>query len=63
VLFRNGVEHRLQIKGRAADRLQHVAGRGLVFERFLKVASALAQFAEQPRILHRDHGLRREVLQ
>ena len=29
------VEHRLHIEGRAADYLQDVAGRGLVFERFL----------------------------
>ena len=29
------VEHRLQVEGRPADDFQHVAGRGLVFERFL----------------------------
>jgi hypothetical protein len=29
----------LQIKGRAADDLEHVAGRGLVFERLLQVVS------------------------
>ena len=57
------VEHRLQIEGRAADDLEHVAGRGLVFERFLEIAGALLQFAEQPRILHRDHRLRREVFE
>jgi len=53
----------LQIEGRAADHLQHVARRSLVFERFFEVAGALAQFAEQSRVLHRDDGLRREVLQ
>ena len=30
------IQHRLQIEGRAADDLQHVAGRGLVFERLLR---------------------------
>ena len=29
----SGVQHRLQIEGRAADDLEHLAGRGLVFER------------------------------
>ena len=33
------IEHRLQIEGRAADDLQHVAGRGLVFQQFLKIGS------------------------
>ncbi len=42
----NRVEHRLQIESRAADDFQHVAGRGLVFERFFEIAGALAQFAE-----------------
>ena len=61
--FGEGVEHRLQVEGRAADDLEHVAGRGLVFERLLEVAGALAQFVEQPRVLHRDHRLGGEVLQ
>jgi hypothetical protein len=47
----------LQIEGRAADDLEHVAGRGLVFERFFEIARASLQFAEQPRILHRDDRL------
>jgi hypothetical protein len=38
-----GVEHRLQIEGRAADDRQHVAGRGMVFERFLELPGALTQ--------------------
>ncbi len=58
-----GVEHRLQIKGRAADDLEHIAGRGLVFERFFEVAGALAQFAEQPRVLDRNYCLCGEILQ
>jgi hypothetical protein len=57
------IEHRLQIEGRAADDLKHVARRGLVFERFLKFARAGLQFTEQPRIFHCNDGLRGEVLQ
>jgi hypothetical protein len=51
------VQHRLHIGGRAADDVEHVAGRGLVFERFFEVARALLQFAEQSRVLHRDDRL------
>jgi len=47
----------LHIGGRAADDAEHIAGRGLVFERFFEVTRASLQFAEQPRILHRDHRL------
>jgi len=47
----------LHIGGRAADDVQHVAGRGLVFERFFEVTRAGLQFAEQPRILHRNDRL------
>jgi len=53
----------LHIGGRAADDLEHVAGRGLVFERFFEIARAGLQFAEQPRILHRNDRLHRKVLQ
>src|SRR5215475_15712187 len=35
--FAQGIEHRLQIEGRAADDLQYVAGSSLVFERLLQV--------------------------
>ena len=51
------VQHRLDIRGRAADNLQHVAGRGLVLERFLEIARAGVQFVEQADILDRDDGL------
>ena len=37
-------------------------GRSLVLERLFEVARARLQFAEQPRILHRDNRLRRELL-
>jgi len=55
--FGHCVQHRLHIGGRAADDVEHVTGRGLVFERFFEVARAGLQFAEQPRILHRDDCL------
>src|SRR5271155_1770910 len=45
------VEHRLNIEAGPADDLEHVAGRGLVFERFLQIVGAGLQFAKQPRIL------------
>ena len=51
------VEHRMQVEGRAADDLQHVARRGLVFERFLQIAGALVQLGEQPNRFDRDHRL------
>jgi hypothetical protein len=41
--FDHCVQHRLDIGGRAADDVEHVAGRGLVFERFLEVSGALLQ--------------------
>ncbi len=59
----NRIEHRLQIECRAADDLQHVAGRGLIFQRFLKFIGASTHFVQKPRVFHRDHRLGREVLQ
>jgi hypothetical protein len=53
----------LPIGGRAADDLEPVAGRGLVFERFFEVTRASLQFTEQPRVLARDDRLRGEILQ
>ena len=55
--FGHRVQHRLHIGGRAADDLEHVAGRGLVFERLFEIARAGLQFTEQPRVLHRDDRL------
>ena len=56
------IEHRLQIEGRAADDLEHIAGCSLVFERFFEIMRALTQFAEQSRVFHRDDRLRGKVL-
>ena len=36
--------------------------RGLLLQRFGEIVGALAQFAEQPRVLDGDDGLRGEVL-
>jgi len=55
--FDDCVQHRLHIGGRAADDVEHVAGRGLVFERFFEVVRAGLQFAKQPRVLDRNHSL------
>jgi len=52
--FDHCVQHRLHIGGRAADDLEHVAGRGLVFERLFEVARAGLQFAEQSSVLDRE---------
>src|SRR5262249_40527353 len=56
-------KHRLEIRTRSADRFEHVAGRGLVFERFLQIAGATTQFVKKPGILHRNDRLRGKVLQ
>ena len=50
----HGLEHRLQLSGRAAYDLEHVGGRRLLLQRF-------AQLVQKPRILNRDDGLSGEV--
>ena len=64
---RRGLDQRLQhgfeIRAGSTDDLQHIARRGLIFERLFELVRAFAQFTEQPRVLHRDHRLRREILQ
>src|SRR5215471_8423908 len=55
--FGHCVQHRLHIGGRAADDLEYVAGRGLVFERFFEIARAGLQFGEEPRVFDRDDRL------
>ena len=61
--LRKGVEHLLQVEGRAADHLEHVGGRGLLLQGFGEILGALLQFVEQPRILDGDDGLVGEGLQ
>ena len=48
------VEYNLEIKGRAADDLEHIGGGGLPLQ-------GLAQLVEQPGVLDSDDGLGREV--
>ena len=61
--FNERVEHRLQVERRAADDLQHVRRRGLVFEQFRQIVGALVQFVEQPDVLDGDDRLVGEGLQ
>ena len=51
------VEHWLEVKSGTADGLEHIARRGLVFERLFEIMRAGLQFAKQPRVLHRDDRL------
>ena len=55
--LRDRIEHRLDIGRRAADDVEHLARRGLVFERFLQLALARLLGLEQPRVLDGDDGL------
>src|SRR5215471_17850233 len=55
-LLQNRVEDRGEVAGRRIDDLQYLGGCGLLFER-------LTRLVDEPRILHRDDRLRREVLQ
>ena len=41
------VQHRLHIGGRAADDVEHVAGRGLVLERLVALGSAFGKLTVQ----------------
>ncbi len=49
--FDEGIEHDLQIEGRAADHLQHVSGRGLLLQRLPQVVGARLDLIEQPDVL------------
>ena len=55
-LFQYRIEYRGEIAGRGVDDLQYFGGRGLLLQ-------CLARLGDQPRILHRDDRLRREILQ
>ena len=56
------IQHRLQVEGRAADDLEHVADSGLLLKRLAEIVGALTQFLEQPGVLDGDHGLLGEIL-
>jgi len=54
-LFQHRVEHRAEITGRGIDDLQYLGGRGLLLQ-------GLARLGNEPRVLHRNHRLRGEIL-
>ncbi|HVC54610.1 MAG TPA: hypothetical protein VND95_01565, partial [Stellaceae bacterium] len=54
--IKDRVEHRGEVAGRGIDDLQHLGGRGLLFE-------GLARLGDEARVFHRDDRLRREILQ
>src|SRR6516165_3130221 len=51
------VQNGRQIEGRAADRLQHLGGGGVLPQRLGKVLGAFRDLPEQPHVLDRDRGL------
>ena len=55
-LFQDRVEYWREVAGRGIDDLQYLGGRGLPFQ-------GLARLGQEPRVLHRDHRLRGEILQ
>jgi hypothetical protein len=50
------MEHRREIAGRGVDDLQDLGGRSLLLQ-------CLARLGQEPRVLHRNNRLRREILQ
>src|ERR1700751_2031861 len=54
-LFEDRVEHWGEIAWRGIDDRKYLSGRGLLRQ-------GLARLGQQPRILHRDYRLRREIL-
>jgi hypothetical protein len=52
-----GIENRLQVEGRPAQRLEDVAGRGLVVEGLLQLARACLHLVEQFEVRDRDDRL------
>ena len=51
------IQHRLQVKSRAAYDFQYFAGRRLLVQRFGEIAVAFLQFFEQSHVLDGDNGL------
>src|SRR5262249_23347928 len=51
------IEHCAQIKSRSADNLEHLRCRGLLLERFRKLARACLHLVKQSHVLNRDHRL------
>src|SRR5215472_2961960 len=55
-LLQYRLEHRCEVTGRGVDDLQDLGGRGLLIQR-------LAGLGDEPRILHCDHRLAREIFE
>ena len=53
----DGVEHRLHVRGRAADDAEHLGRCGLMLQRLAQFRVALAEFLEQAHVLDGDHRL------
>ena len=53
----DGVEHRLHVRGRAADDAEHFGRCRLMLQGFAQFRVALLQFFEQPDVLDGDYGL------
>ena len=53
----DGVEHRLHVRGRAADDAEHLGGCRLMFQRLAQFRVALAEFTEKSDVLDGDDGL------
>src|SRR5262249_35685633 len=51
------VGHRLDVRQQATDDVEHLAGRGLVFESLGQLLRARLHLIEQPHVLNRDHRL------
>jgi hypothetical protein len=52
-----GIEHGLKLEFGAADDLEHLSGRRLLFERFTELAAARLHLVEQAHVLDGDHRL------
>src|SRR6476619_7433861 len=58
----DGIEHGLDIRGRAGDDVEDFADGGLIFEGFLDLARARLHHVEQADVLDRDHCLTCKIL-
>src|SRR5262245_42830212 len=56
----DGVEHRLHIRGRAADDAEHFGCRSLMLQGLAQFCVAFLNLLEQTHVFNRDHGLIRE---
>ena len=56
-IFRNNIQHRLDIGRRTGDHAQNLARRGLLLQCFGEVTIARLLLVNKPRVLDRDHRL------